>query len=84
MLKFRYVGNTKLYMPYIIMLLIYGFLNIRLLVRKGGRVMEYSNLVPYLRKLAKSLDESVGEDIRSKVLEGCETITAKTSKNKQN
>lgn len=45
--------------------------------------MEYSNLVPYLRKLAKSLDEFVGEDIRSKVLEGCETITAKTSKIKR-
>lgn len=45
--------------------------------------MEYGNLVPYLRKLAKNLDEFVGEDIRSKVLEGCETITAKTSKIKR-
>jgi len=45
--------------------------------------MEYTNLVPYLRKLAKNLDEVVGEDIRSKVLEDCETITAKTSKIKR-
>jgi hypothetical protein len=45
--------------------------------------MEYANLVPYLRKLAKNLDEFVGEDIRSKVLEGCETLTAKTSKIKR-
>ena len=45
--------------------------------------MEYVNLVPYLRKLAKNLDEFVGEDIRSKVLEDCETITAKTSKIKR-
>lgn len=42
--------------------------------------MEYNNLVPYLRKLAKNLDELVGEDIRNKVLEGCETITSRTNK----
>ncbi len=45
--------------------------------------MEYNKLVPYLRKLAKNLDEFVGEDIRDKVLENCETITAKTNKIKR-
>lgn len=45
--------------------------------------MEYNNLVPYLRKLAKNLDDFANEDIRNKVLEGCETITAKTSKIKR-
>ena len=45
--------------------------------------MEYNGLVPYLRKLAKNLDEFVGEEIRKDVLKGCETITAKTNKVKR-
>lgn len=45
--------------------------------------MEYNNLIPYLRKLAKNLDEIVGEDVRRKVLEDCEKISAKTNKIKR-
>jgi len=45
--------------------------------------MEYNNLVPYLRKLAKNLDELVGEDIRRSVLKDCETVTSKTNKVKR-
>lgn len=45
--------------------------------------MEYKNLMHHLRKLAKNIDQCVGEDIRDKVLADCETLTAKTSKIKR-
>jgi len=42
--------------------------------------MKYHNLLPYLRKLARNLDETVGEKAREEILDGCESITAKSSK----
>lgn len=39
--------------------------------------------MPYLRKFAKNLDAIVGADVRQEVLEGCEAITAKSSKIKR-
>ncbi|MDD2651344.1 MAG: DUF6144 family protein [Candidatus Cloacimonadales bacterium] len=42
--------------------------------------MSYSNLLPYLKKLARHLDDTVGEDKRKEILDGCESITAKSGK----
>lgn len=42
--------------------------------------MAYSNLLPHLKKLARHLDDTIGEEKRKEILDGCESITAKSSK----